>query len=218
MDYGLDGMKWIFAALFSLSRVAAAAAGPVDAEVVRAANWLVGSFDTRKQAEADTASGTAYRHDVASMIARPLQDPVVFGDALYIYVENRTGGDEKPYRQRVYRLTKSGRSVKVEIFKLASQVLAPLVADPQMLANLAPGDLTKETGCDVILERNGAEFTGSTGPRSCKSAWKGSAYVTSSMWISTDLVVTLDRGYDANGVQTFGPTDGRGYEFRRVER
>ena len=28
--------------------------------------------------------------------------------------------------------------------------------------------------------------------------------------------MTLERGYDEKGAQTFGPTDGRGYEFRRV--
>jgi hypothetical protein len=38
------------------------------------------------------------------------------------------------------------------------------------------------------------------------------------MRIGRDLVVTLDRGYDEKGAQTFGPTDGRGYEFRRVAK
>ena len=34
--------------------------------------------------------------------------------------------------------------------------------------------------------------------------------------ITKDVIVTLDRGYDAEGGQTFGPTDSRGYEFRRA--
>ena len=193
-------------------------AGPIDADVTRAAKWLVGSFDTKQQALADIGAGTAYKHDIALMIGRPLQDPVVFVDGLYVYVENWIEGAATPYRQRVYRLKKAGGRVRVEIMKIDAHVLALLVSEPQMLSNLAPGDLTREEGCDVLLEMKGAEFSGATDPKSCKSAWKGSSYVTSTMRISSDLVVTLDRGYDANGAQTFGPTDGRGYEFRRVEK
>lgn len=191
-------------------------AGPVDADVLRLATWMVGSFSTRAQAEADIAARTVYKHDVAFMLSRPLQDPVVFQDGLYVYVENRMEGETQPYRQRIYRLKKSGRRVRIEVLRIDASVLPLLVADPAMLANLAPGDLAQEAGCDVLLDWNGTEFSGATAPTSCKSAWKGSSYVSSTMRITNELVVTLDRGYDAYGVQTFGPTDGRGYEFRRA--
>ncbi len=194
---------------------AIAFAGPPHSDVLLAASWLVGSFDNRAQAEADQAANTPYQHDAAVMIGRPVEDPVVFQDGLYLYVESRRDGEPRPFWQRVYRLKKSGGQVKIEVFKIDGQVLGPLGLDPQMLSSLNPSDLKKEEGCDVLLDRKGDEFVGSTAARSCRSDYKGSAYVFSTMRITKDLVVTLDRGYDEKGVQTFGPSDGRGYEFRR---
>jgi len=181
-------------------------------DVLRVANWLVGSFDNRAQHEANVAAGSG----LIRMVARPIQDPVVFEDAVYIYIEQRFVNEAAPYRQRVFKLKKSGPRVRFEVFRIDPQLLIPLAAEPQMLSQLAPGDLTKEPGCDILLERRGEGYEGATDPRSCKSDWKGSAYSTSTIRISSDGVVILDRGYDAKGVQTFGPADGRGHEFRRT--
>lgn len=190
-------------------------AGAADRDVLRAASWLVGSFDNHAQAAADAAANLAYQHDAAIMVSRSVQDPVVFQDGLYLYVESRREGEPRPYWQRVYRLKKSGRQIRIEVFKIDGQLLGPLGLDAQMLSSLNPGDLRKEEGCDLLLDIKADEFTGSTAPRSCRSDYKGSAYVFSTMRVTKDLVVLLDRGYDERGIQTFGPSDGRGYEFRR---
>lgn len=212
-------MKNLLCALgVSLLIAASAAAGPPHPDVLRAASWLAGSFDNRAQAEADQAANAAYQHDDAVMVGRPVEDPVVFQDGLYLYVESRRDGEPRPFWQRVYRLKKSGGQVRIEVFKIEGQVLGPLGLDVQMLSSLNPSDLRKEEGCDVLLDIKGDEFVGSTAARSCRSDYKGSAYVFSTMRISKDLVVTLDRGYDEKGVQTFGPSDGRGYEFRRTRK
>jgi hypothetical protein len=185
-------------------------------EVLTVANWLVGSFDTRAQAEADRAAGAAHPRKLVFMAGRPVQDPVVFGDALYVYAEYRADGEPRPYRQRVYRIKKSGRRVRLESFTIDAQLLIPLASEPQMLSQLSPGDLTKEKGCDILLQREGDAYAGASDSRACKSDWQGATYATSSLRITKDLIVLLEQGYDAKGTQTFGPTDGRGYEFRRV--
>ncbi|MBX7185327.1 MAG: chromophore lyase CpcT/CpeT [Vicinamibacteria bacterium] len=190
-------------------------AGPPHPDVQRAASWLVGIFDNHAQAAADIAGNTAYQHDAAVMVGRAIQDPIEFQDGLYLYVESRRDGEPRPFWQRVYRLRKNGGQIRIEVFRINGEVLGPLGLDPQMLNSLSPGDLTKEEGCDVLLEIRKDEFVGSTALRSCRSDYKGSAYVFSTMRITRDLVVTLDRGYDDKGIQTFGPSDGRGYEFRR---
>jgi len=195
-----------------------ALAGGPDREVLRVANWLVGAFDNRAQAAADLASTTAYPHEAATLIGRPVEDPVEFQDGLYLYVESRREGDPRPYWQRVYRLKKSGGQVRLEIFKIDAQMLGPLGLDAQMLSSLNPGDLKKEDGCDILLESKGEEYVGSTAPRTCRSGYKGSAYVFSTLRVAKDRVLTLDRGYDEKGVQTFGPSDGRPYEFRRAQK
>jgi CpeT protein len=210
-------MRTLISAFVTILLTASVAfAGRVDRDVVEVAQWLVGAFDTRAQAEADRAAGTAYKHDVALMMTRPIEDPVAFQDGLYLYVENRIEGQAQPYRQRVYRLSKSGKGIRLEVFKVDERVLVLLAATPGMLSQLTPSDLTREKGCDVLVERKGEGYEGATPTGSCKSTWKGSAYVTSSLRITKDVIVTLDRGYDAEGGQTFGPTDGRGYEFRRA--
>lgn len=202
----------------SLLVAAGAVAGPAHPDVLRVAGWLVGSFDNRAQAAADQAANAPYQHDAAVMVGRPIEDPVVFQDGLYLYVESRREGEPRPFWQRVYRLRKSGGQIRIEVFKIDPQLLGPLGLDAQMLSSLNPGDLKKEEGCDVLLDIKGDEYTGSTAPRSCRSDYKGSAYVFSTMRVTRDLVVTLDRGYDEKGVQTFGPSDGRGYEFRRIQK
>ena len=212
-------MKNLLVGLGALLLTATSAiAGAPDRDVLRAANWLIGSFDNRAQAAADVAANTPYQHDAAVMVGRPVEDPVVFQDGLYLYVESRRDGEPRPFWQRVYRLKKSGGQVRIEVYKIDEQVLGPLGLEAQMLSSLSPGDLRKEAGCDVSLDVKGDEFVGSTAPRSCRSDYKGSAYVFSTMRITKDLVVTLDRGYDEKGVQTFGPSDGRGYEFRRTQK
>mgnify|MGYP003422724888 CR=1 FL=1 len=210
-------MKKLSAGLgWCLFVAAGSVAGASDRDATRVANWLTGSFDNRAQAAADQSGNTPFQHDRALMTGRLVDDPVVFRDALYVYVESRREGVARPYWQRVYRLKKSGGQVRIEVFKIDSHVSGPLALDAQMLASLSPGDLTKEEGCEVLLDVRGDEYVGSTAPRSCRSEYKGSAYVFSPMRITRDLVAILDRGYDEKGVQTFGPTDGRGYEFRRT--
>jgi hypothetical protein len=212
-------MKNLFGVLGGcLVMAATATAGSPDRDVLRVATWLVGSFDNRAQVAADQSGNASFQHDLALMSGRPVDDPVVFRDALYVYVESRREGEPRPYWQRVYRLGKSGGQVRIEVFKIDGQVLGALGQDAQMLSSLNPGDLKKEEGCDVLLDARGDEYVGSTAPRTCRSDYKGSAYVFSTMRITRDLVVTLDRGYDERGVQTFGPSDGRGYEFRRITR
>ena len=202
----------------SLLGAASAIAGPPHPDVLRVASWLVGSFDNRAQVASEQAANASYQHDAAVMVGRAIEDPVVFQDGLYLYVESRRDGEPRPYWQRVYRFKKSGGQIRIEVFKIDGQLLGPLGTDAQMLSSLNPGDLRKEEGCDVLLDVKGNEFIGSTAPKSCRSDYKGSAYVFSTMRITRDMVVTLDRGYDEKGVQTFGPSDGRGYEFRRIQK
>lgn len=193
-------------------------AGGVDRDVVEVAQRMVGSFDNRAQAEADRAAGTASKHDVALMTIRAIEDPVAFEDGLYLYVENRLEGQAQPDRQRVYRLSKSGSRIRLEVFTINESVRVLLAVTPQMLSQLSPSDVTRENGCHILLERKGEEYAGATPVGSCKSASKETAYVTSFLRITKDAIVILNHGYDAKGVLTFGPANGRGYEFRRASQ
>ena len=193
-------------------------ANAADSEVLRLAGWMLGSFDSRAQAEADKAMGTATPRPVVLLTVRPIEDPVDFGDAPYLYVETRIEGEVQPQKQRVYRVRKVGKRIRLEVFTIDGQFLAPLALDPRMLSSLNPGDLRKEEGCDLVLDASADAFAGSTAPRSCKADRKGSAYVVSSLKVGRDGMVLLDREYDEKDVLTFGPADGRGHELRRSSR
>ena len=190
--------------------VLAATFSTAEDDVLRIANWLVGSFDKRAQFETNREAG------LVRMVGRPIQDPVVFDDGIYMYLELRFANEDGPYRQRVFKLRKGGRRLRLEAFRIDPQLLIPLSSEPQMLSQLAPGDLTRESGCDITLERRGDGYEGGTDLRACRSDWRGSSYMTSTMRITSELVVILDRAYDDRGVQTFGPAKGDGHEFRRT--
>jgi len=193
-------------------------ASAAESDVLRLGGWMLGSFDTRAQAEADRASGAAAPRPVTLLSVRPIEDPVDFGDAPYLYVETRIEGQSQPSKQRVYRLRKVGKRIRVEVFRIDGQFLAPLALDPRMLNSLNPGDLSKEEGCDLLMDVSGDGFSGSTGTRTCKADRKGSAYVVSTLRVSRDGMVVLDREFDEKDALTYGPADGRGDEFRRNSR
>jgi len=178
---------------------------------------MLGRFDNRAQIAAGEQGGGLQTDGVVSLTVRPLQDPVVFQDALYVYFEMRREGEDQPFRQKVYRLKKSGRRIRLELFSIDARILTAVALEPQMLGNLAPVDLTKEEGCDLLLDRREGGYSGSTGIGKCRPKWEGSAYVVSALRIEGGLVVALDQGYDAEGKLAFGPRGGHGYEFRRVE-
>ena len=205
-----------FGVVFLLA--ASVGAAPPDREVLRLAGWLVGTFDNQAQAAAEKALDAAARHDAVVMIGRPVNDPQEFQDALYLYMERRREGEPRPFWQRIYRLRRSGKQVRIDVLRIDGQLLGPLGTDAQMLNSLNPGDLKKEAGCEFLLDIKADEFAGSTAPSTCRSAEEGAAYLASTLRVTRDLVVTLDRGYDEKGTQTFGPRDERGYEFRRVQK
>lgn len=192
------------------------AAGIQDAEVLKLATAMLGRFDNGRQVEADREAGRSHIPDHVRMTVRPLQDPVVFQDGLYLYIEKSLVADSRPYEQRIYRLKKAGRRIRLEMFEIDERMLASLALEAQMLNNLAPADLTRREGCDILVEAKDAGYSGSTTGRSCKRDQEELAYVTSSIRVAGDTVVVIDRGYDREGRQISGAVGESGYEFRRV--
>lgn len=190
--------------------------GAQDEEVLKLATAMLGRFENTRQVQAGQEAGRFDIHDRLVMTVRPIQDPVVFQDGLYLYIEKSTVEDDRPYQQRIYRLRKAGRRIRFEMFAIDERMLVSLALEPQMLNNLAPADLTRREGCDMLVEAKDGGYAGSTTGRSCTAETEGSAYVTSAIRVTGDMVVILDRGYDSEGRQTSGPLDGSAHEFRRV--
>lgn len=177
--------------------------------------YLTGSFSSQDQAAADKD----YR-DIRLHIAPIWNDR---DDGPWLYVEQATSDTiDKPYRQRVYRLSRGADgSLKSDVYLLPEPVLgfAGAYMQDEPLTSLAPEQLTLKSGCAVIMKWDGASkrFVGGTVGSGCESNLRGAAYATSEVTLSRDLLVSWDRGYDKDGKQVWGAEKG-GYRFRKISQ
>jgi len=124
---------------------------------------------------------------------------------------------DKPYRQRIYRLSepKSG-TFESEVFTLP----APLrfAGKAQEIERLTPDSLTLREGCSVFLQRKGRNrFEGKTSEGTCPSDLRNAAYATSEVKLDRKKMCSWDRGYNKEGKQVWGATKGA-YIFRRIRK
>jgi len=188
---------------------------PADADLERLAIWMVGSFTS----EAQAASDDQY-FDIRLEMARIW--PELGTDQAWLYVEQATASSlDRPYRQRIYRLTRIDESrFESAVFELPPDPLAfaGWWRTPSLFARLTPNDLTKLPGCSVYLEydHSSQRFVGATDRGTCVSTLRGAAYVVSEVTITPNLLLTWDRGFDSDDQQVWGAVDG-GYEFVRVD-
>lgn len=174
-------------------------------------NYLVGSFTNQEQAQKDSSFD-----DISLEMAPIWRDRT---DGYWLYVEQATARDlEKPYRQRVYRLTQESDSVFLSTVYTLPQPLrfAGAWKEKEPLQSLTPDSLTERDGCGIILHKYGDDmFVGSTEGLACNSDLKGAIYATSIVIVSKDQLYSWDRGYDISGKQVWGSEKG-GYIFKKT--
>lgn len=198
----------------------AACAGPnqrVDAtpgedRLLTLRSYLSGSFSSAGQAARDPAYYDIDLHMTPMWTWRD--------DGPWLYVEQALAATaDRPYRQRVYKLERTGDgrfwSRVFEFPEPAAHAGAWKSGSP--LSELSPADLEERVGCAVTMawDPQSRSFTGSTAGTGCPSELNGAAYATSQVVLGPERLLTWDRGYDATGQQVWGATEG-GYEFVRV--
>lgn len=193
------------------------------ADLDRLVRWMSGSFTSVAQASRDPDFRVIELHMTPIWTDRT--------DGRWLYVEQATAtARDKPYRQRVYRVvavdeatsgTTSGaaqpRRFRSDVFEFAGDPLryAGAWQDVGRLGHLVPADLILRDGCSITMRREDNAFVGGTEGRGCPSSLRGASYATSEVRITEGLLVSWDRGWDANGKQAWGAVKG-GYEFVRV--
>jgi hypothetical protein len=192
----------LFALVCSLVPAAAAAGGPKDVETLL--SWMSGSFSSRAQAEADAD----YR-DIRLAMVPIWKDRA---DGPWLYVEQAAATSlEKPYRQRVYQLVRTGaETIESRVYTLPDPALrfAGAADDPGKLAGLEPDALALRSGCAVVLKKSGPVWTGSTAGKECGSDLRGASYATSEVSLDLSTLESWDRGFDADGKQVWGAEKG----------
>lgn len=136
---------------------------------------------------------------------------------VWLYVEQARGKlPDKPYRQRMYRLTaQADGTVRSEVFTLPGRELdyAGAWRAPGLLAGLTPQTLAVRDGCAMAIRAEGGVFVGATIGTGCPSDLRGAEYAVSEVRITEEGTTSWDRGYDRAGKQVWGSDTG--YEFVR---
>ncbi len=186
----------------------AAAAPTADDGLSTLADLMTGHFSSEEQARTDSTY-----FDI-----RLVMEPIWQGqtDVRWLYVEQAVAGhEERPYRQRIYRLTETGpNQFESAVYLLPDPVqFVGAWNETDIFSRLLPGDLKPRTGCSIHLTRQpDGSFVGGTRDHDCPSDLRGASYATSSVRIEDGVMHTWDQGFDDAGEQVWGPTAG-GYIF-----
>lgn len=197
---------------FTLAALAATGfAQKPDREMALLASWMTGSFDTFEQVDADEEADAKYRHVRALLHVVPVSIPELKGGHA-LYVENQLAEQRtKPYRQRVYFLTRVDGRINLSIFRISGESdFANGHKNKAALDGLTFAKLTREEGCDLTFSRTGKTiFKGSNfGGRKCRSALRGATHTSSESEVSDGRWVNLDQGFDDEGNHKWGPPPG----------
>ncbi|MFN2423357.1 MAG: chromophore lyase CpcT/CpeT [Cryomorphaceae bacterium] len=165
--------------------------------------WMTGEFDSKAQADKDTAF-----HNITLKMTRVWKDKP---NGAWIYVEQALASKpDKPYRQRMYFVSQiTDDEYSSDVYELPEpEKYVGAWKDPSILGDLTPFDLKNKAGCAVIIFYDGFQYGGQTRTGSCKSTMDGAAYATSEVTILNGEVKSWDRGFDADGNQVWGSETG----------
>lgn len=177
----------------------------------------VGSFTTAQQAKLDARYETAIWH-IAEIWARPAAAGQPQRER-WLYSESWMKDAKAPYMQRISRVVaEADGTVSARRYTIpAAERFVGAWRDPARFASLTPAELTALEGCDLVLVRTGTDrFEGGTVGNRCRNAYKGSSYAVSQATMSAAGFTNWDRGFAADGTQTWGPKHG-GYRFQRLD-
>ena len=182
-----------------------------DDEFKQLISWMSGSFSSEEQSILDTNYFNIHLHMVPIWTEK--------NDAAYLYVEQAASWTpDKPYRQRVYRVSPSGSNTfSSEVFTIPKPSrFAGRWNEKDPLQDLTLDSLLKKSGCTITLKKQENAFIGSTTEKGCSNNLRGAAYATSEVYIDENTLRSWDRGFNQNDEQVWGAEDGP-YIFNRVK-
>lgn len=172
---------------------------------------MTGTFNSAEQAARDSSYFDITLHMYPIWPGRE--------DGRWLYVEQAVSASrDRPYRQRIYRLTQAGPDAFVStIYELPDpEAYAGRWRTPDDFRELTPEDLLPREGCDVYLTREGkGVYRGATEEGTCASNLRGAAYATSRVEIRKGVLLSWDQGFNAGGEQVWGAEKG-GYVFKET--
>lgn len=180
-----------------------------DTEIKELFALMQGSFNSEKQSLVDSTYYNISLH----------MYPIWEEKGNWLYVEQAMNSmQDKPYRQRIYEVKRNNKG------ELASYVYT-IPNDslwigkwkaPEVFNELSKENLELREGCEVLLSKTSeGVFQGKTQDGTCGSSLRGASYAMSSVKITSSGIESWDQGFDANGKQVWGATEG-GYVFDKL--
>lgn len=166
---------------------------------------MAGTFDTTEQAKLD-AEVPPLRAVAVLVPKSRLSD-----GALVLYREEaRLDRLDRPERQRFLRVEEvaSGRVV-VRMFELKEAASAAgKWRTPEVLALFSRNDVRDRPACAITMTKKGDHYEGSATDLGCAPPLLGVSRPTSEIRLWPGRMETWERGFDAKGVQVWGPRKG----------
>ena len=183
--------------------------GAHDLEILK--SCMSGAFSSEMQAKNDSDFYNIHLHMTPIWENRK--------DGFWLYVEQAiVSALDKPYRQRIYHVHLfNDTTIISEVFEMKSPLrFAGAYKNKELIKNLQPDSLDARTGCGILLHaRNNESFVGSTTGNECLSSLRGATYATSEVVITKKLLLSWDRGWDAQDKQVWGAVKS-GYQFVKL--
>lgn len=173
--------------------------------------WMTGDFSSQAQSQRDSDY-----YDIRLHI-----QPIWKSEkgVHWLYVEQATASaQDKPYRQRVYKVARDGKNgFKSIVYTLPTpEKWVGGYKNTEVFNALKPADLSLREGCTVFLARKpDGTFSGSTNADDCESTLRGAKYASSKVTITKNMLLSWDQGFNEKGEQVWGATKG-GYEFVKL--
>lgn len=196
----------LFLGLALLSACAVSKKTKADKDLLLLREAMTGSFTSAAQAARDTNYFDITLHMYPIW---PKQE------GHWLYVEQAvTANQGKPYRQRIYKLEQRDAQTFVShVYTIKAETeYVNAWKTPEKFEQLTLEGIERKAGCEVVLKKEGLLFKGATGDKTCPSELRGASYATSKVTIHPDKIVSWDQGFNAEGMQVWGATQG-GYEF-----
>jgi hypothetical protein len=183
----------------------------IDSE--RLAKMMEGSFSSEDQSKNDSDY-----LDLRLHMKRIWPDRT---DGKWLYVEQAAAStQDKPYRQRVYRITNTyeGR-FESAVFNLNDPLrFAGEWRKEEPLSELTPDSLIFNEACaDTLTLMNDDGYEGGSRGKNCTSDLRGAKFITTEIKLSLDGIIVWERGFDEDDKQVWGTAKG-GYFFKRINK
>lgn len=161
-------LEYVLLCLFALEGVLVKSLS-LETDLSVLSELLPGVYSNSKQYVAEAGARPAKGHMLMKTVIRPVDVPFL-GHSFNVFVEQYSGADSVPYRQRLesFSVDDAQRAIRLRTFNFANASMIPrFSSDLKLLRNLSVSDVVTQKGCDMFWRKlKKRTFVGATG-RGC---------------------------------------------------